>query len=218
MRPMALTDVAMSSKNGRGSPGIPMAIPSELLERRPDIAAAERRVASANARIGVAEAAYFPTLSLSASGGLQSSLLGSLFALPNRFWSLGPAALAQTIFDAGLRDAQKAGAIAAYDETVANYRQTVLGGFQEVEDSLAALRILELESAVQDEAVKAARESAAIAVNQYRAGIANFLAVVVLQAAALNAERSALGIVARRLTANVALNGSPPPYASSPSP
>ena len=185
-------------------PDIPPAFPTELLERRPDIAASERRVASANARIGVAQAAYFPALSLSAAGGFQNSIIGHLLTWPSRFWSLGPA-LAQTIFDAGLRDAQKAGAIASYDETVANYRATVLNGFQEVEDSLAALRILEEEAAVQADAVKAARESAAIAVNQYKAGITSYLTVVVLQASALSSERSALGIVGRRLTANVAL-------------
>lgn len=185
-------------------PDVPPALPSELLERRPDIAASERRVASANARIGVAQAAYFPALSLSAAGGFQSSVIGNLLSWPSRFWSLGPA-LAQTIFDAGLRDAQKAGAIATYDETVANYRATVLAGFQEVEDNLSTLRILEQEAAVQADAVKAARESAAIAVNQYKAGITSYLTVVVLQASALSSERAALGIVGRRLTASVAL-------------
>jgi NodT family efflux transporter outer membrane factor (OMF) lipoprotein len=185
-------------------PVIPVELPSELLERRPDIAAAERRVAAANAQIGVAESAFFPSLTLSATGGFQSSVLSQLFSLPSRYWSLGPA-LAQIIFDAGLRRAQTAQAIAAYDETAANYRQTVLAGFQEVEDNLAALRILEQEAAVQDEAVKAARESLTIVLNQYRAGTANYLAVVVIQAAALNNERTAIGILGRRLTASVAL-------------
>jgi NodT family efflux transporter outer membrane factor (OMF) lipoprotein len=185
-------------------PQIPVAVPSELLERRPDIASAERRVAAANAQIGVAEAAFYPSLSLGAAGGFQSSAIGSLLSLPNRYWSIGPA-LAQTIFDAGLRTAQKDEAIAAWDGTVANYRQTVLNAFQEVEDNLTALSVLELEAAVQDEAVKAARESATIANNQYRAGTASYLAVVVLQAAALNNERTALAILARRLAASVAL-------------
>jgi len=185
-------------------PAIPPGLPSELLERRPDIAAAERRTAAANAQIGVAEAAFFPSLTLSASGGFQSSVLSQLFSLPSRYWSLG-AALAQTIFDAGLRRAQTAQAIATYDENVANYRQTVLIGFQEVEDNLAALRILEQEGAVQDEAVKAARESLTITLNQYRAGTANYLAVVVAQAIALSNERTALGILGRRLAASVAL-------------
>ena len=185
-------------------PVIPVELPSELLERRPDIAAAERRTAAANAQIGVAESAFFPSLTLSATGGFQSSVLSQLFSLPSRYWSLGPA-LAQVIFDAGLRRAQTAQAIATYDENVANYRQTVLTGFQEVEDNLAALKILEQEAAVQDEAVKAARESLAIVLNQYRAGTANYLAVVVIQAAALNNERTAISILGRRLTASVAL-------------
>ena len=185
-------------------PPIPPGLPSELLERRPDIAAAERRAAAANAQIGVAEAAFFPSLTLSATGGFQSSVLSQLFSLPSRYWSLG-SALAQTIFDAGLRRAQTAQAIATYDENVANYRQTVLNGFQEVEDNLAALRILEQETAVQDDAVKSARESLAITLNQYRAGTANYLAVVVAQAIALNNERAALAIQSRRLSASVTL-------------
>ncbi|MEO8566940.1 MAG: efflux transporter outer membrane subunit [Betaproteobacteria bacterium] len=185
-------------------PPIPPGLPSELLERRPDIAAAERRAAAANAQVGVAEAALFPSLTLSATGGFQSSVLSQLFSLPSRYWSLGPA-LAQTIFDAGLRRAQTTQAIATYDENVANYRQTVLAGFQEVEDNLAALRILEQEALVQDEAVKSARESLTITLNQYRAGTANYLAVVVAQATALSNERAALAILARRQTASVTL-------------
>jgi NodT family efflux transporter outer membrane factor (OMF) lipoprotein len=185
-------------------PSIPHALPSELLERRPDIAAAERRTASANAQIGVAQAAFFPALTLSAGGGMQNSVIGNLLSLPSRYWSLG-AALAQPIFDAGLRSAQKAQAVAAYDETVANYRSTVLNGFQDVEDNLAALDLLAQEAAFQDEAVKAAQQAATIAVNQYKAGITSFLAVVVLQANALNAERTGLAILARRLNASVGL-------------
>lgn len=185
-------------------PSIPPGLPSELLERRPDIAAAERRTAAANAQVGVAEAAFFPSLTLSATGGFQSSVLSQLFSLPSRYWSLGPA-LAQSIFDAGLRRAQSAQAMATYDENVANYRQTVLAGFQEVEDNLAALRILEQEAAVQDEAVKSARESLTITLNQYRAGTANYLAVVIAQTTALSNERAALTILGRRQTANVTL-------------
>jgi NodT family efflux transporter outer membrane factor (OMF) lipoprotein len=185
-------------------PPIPPGLPSELLERRPDIAAAERRAAAANAQVGVAEAAFFPSLTLSATGGFQSSMLSQLFSLPSRYWSLGPA-LAQTIFDAGLRRAQTAQAMATYDENVANYRQTVLAGFQEVEDNLAALRILEQEALVQNEAVKSAREALTITLNQYRAGTANYLAVVVAQATALSNERAALIILGRRLTASVTL-------------
>jgi NodT family efflux transporter outer membrane factor (OMF) lipoprotein len=185
-------------------PDIPVALPSTLLERRPDIAAAERRTASANAQIGVAQAAFFPALTLSAGGGLQNSLIGDLLSLPSRYWSLG-AALAQPIFDAGLRSAQKAQAVATYDETVANYRSTVLTGFQDVEDNLVALELLKQEAMFQDAAVKAAQQSAAIAVNQYKAGTTSYLAVVVLQAAALNSERTALTILGRRLNASVGL-------------
>lgn len=185
-------------------PPIPPELPSALLERRPDIAAAERRAAAANAQIGVAEAAFFPSLTLSATGGFQSSVLSQLFSAPSRYWSVGPA-LAEAIFDAGLRRAQSAQAIATYDENVANYRQTVLAGFQEVEDNLAALRILEQEAAVQDDAVKSARESLTITLNQYRAGTANYLAVVVAQATALSNERAALTILGRRQTASVTL-------------
>jgi NodT family efflux transporter outer membrane factor (OMF) lipoprotein len=185
-------------------PPIPPELPSALLERRPDIAAAERRAAAANAQIGVAEAAFFPSLTLSATGGFQSSVLSQLFSAPSRYWSLGPA-LAQTIFDAGLRRAQSAQAIATYDENVANYRQTALAGFQEVEDNLAALRILEQEAAVQDEAVKSARESLTITLNQYRAGTVNYLSVVIAQATALSNEREALTILGRRQTASVTL-------------
>jgi NodT family efflux transporter outer membrane factor (OMF) lipoprotein len=186
------------------NPDIPVAVPSMLLERRPDIAAAERRAAGANAQIGVAQAAFFPALSLSAVGGLQSSVIGNLLSLPSRYWSLGPA-LAQAIFDAGLRSAQKAQAIAVYDEMVADYRATILNGFQDVEDNLSALALLAQEEAVQDEAVAAARQAAAIATNQYQAGITSFLAVVVLQASALNSERNALTIRGRRFAASVAL-------------
>jgi NodT family efflux transporter outer membrane factor (OMF) lipoprotein len=185
-------------------PDIPAGVPSELLERRPDVAGAERRAAAANAQIGVAEAAFFPTVTLSATGGFASSTIANLFSAPARYWSVG-AALAQTIFDAGLRKAQTEQAIAAYDASVATYRQTVLGGFQEVEDNLAALRILEEQSAVQDEAVKAARESVTITLNQYRAGTANYLAVVVVQAALLNNERAAVTILGQRYAASVAL-------------
>ncbi len=186
-------------------PDIPLGMPSELLERRPDIAAAERRVAAANAQIGVAQAAFFPSLTLSATGGFAASSFANWLTLPARYWSLGPALLAQTVFDAGLRSAQKEQAVAVYDQTVATYRETVLTGFQEVEDNLAALRGLEEEAGVQDDAVKAAREAVTIVNNQYRAGTVNYIAVVVIQAGALNNERTALGIRGRRLAASVAL-------------
>ena len=203
-KPPSELSIAPQPKLAAVYPETPVVVPSALLERRPDIAAAERRAAAANAQIGVAQAAFYPSVTLSANGGLQSSVIGSLLSLPNHYWTLG-AALAQTIFDAGLRSAQKDQAIASYDQAVASYRSTVLTGFQEVEDNLVALNLLAQESTVQQEAVEAARQSAAIALNQYRAGTTSFIAVVVLQANALNNERTALGITARRLTASVNL-------------
>jgi NodT family efflux transporter outer membrane factor (OMF) lipoprotein len=185
-------------------PTTPVALPSSLLERRPDIAAAERRVEAANAEIGVAQSAYFPKLTLSASGGAQSSVLSDLFSLPNRFWSFGPA-LAATLFDGGARRAQVAQATAAYDATVAAYRQTVLVSFQEVEDNLAALRILETEAAAQDEAVTLARRSVELTNNQYQSGIVSYLNVIQVQATALNNERTAVDLNNRRLAASVQL-------------
>jgi len=185
-------------------PRVPIGLPSELLERRPDVAAAERRVAAANAQIGVAKAAYFPSLTLSGSYGSRSADASQWFTLPSRFWSIGPA-LAQSIFDAGLRRAQTEQAIAAYDATVAEYRQAVLAGFQEVEDNLAALRILGEEADVQEEAVRAARESVLLTTNQYKAGIVSYVNVVTVQTAQLSNERTAVGILGRRLVAAVTL-------------
>jgi NodT family efflux transporter outer membrane factor (OMF) lipoprotein len=185
-------------------PPLPVGIPSSLLERRPDIAAAERRMAAANAQIGVAEAAYYPSLTLSASAGFQSSSFSNWLTAPSRFWSLGPA-LAQTLFDGGLRRAQTDQAIAAYDGNVAGYRQTVLTGFKEVEDNLVALRILEEEAAIQDEAVQNARQSVALTTNQYKAGIVSYLNVVTVQATALANERTAVDVLNRRLAASVLL-------------
>ncbi|MBC7415414.1 MAG: efflux transporter outer membrane subunit [Herminiimonas sp.] len=185
-------------------PRIPVGLPSDLLERRPDVAAAERRVEAANAQIGVARAAYFPRLTLGASGGAQSSTIANLLTLPNRFWSLGPQ-LAATLFDGGARRSQIEQASAAYDGTVAAYRQTVLIGFQEVEDNLAALRILEQEAAIQDQAVQLARRSVELTTNQYKAGIVTYLNVIQVQATALSNERAALDVLNRRLAASVLL-------------
>jgi NodT family efflux transporter outer membrane factor (OMF) lipoprotein len=182
-----------------GLPEIPSGVPSQLLERRPDIAGAERRVASANAQIGVAEAAFFPDLTLSASGGYTSTQLFQWFELPTRFWSIGPS-LAETLFDAGLRAAQTEAAIAAYDQTVATYRQTVLGAFQTVEDNLAGLRILAEEANVLETAVKDAKASTQVALNQYKAGTVSYLNVVTAQTAQLNDEISALTVRKQRLT------------------
>jgi NodT family efflux transporter outer membrane factor (OMF) lipoprotein len=185
-------------------PAIPVGVPSELLERRPDVAAAERRVAAANAQIGVAEAAYFPTVTLGATGGLESSELSKWLLWPSRFWSVGPA-ISETVYDGGLRRAQTEGARAAYDANVASYRQNVLSGFQEVEDNLAALRILAEEARRQDDAVKAAEESVALTTNQYKAGIVSYLNVVIAQTTALADERTAVDILGRRMTASVLL-------------
>jgi NodT family efflux transporter outer membrane factor (OMF) lipoprotein len=185
-------------------PPVPIEVPSALLERRPDIASAERLVAAANAQIGVAKAAYFPSLTLSGSYGSRAGDAATWFTAPSTFWAYGPA-LAQSIFDAGLRRAQTDQAIAAYEATVAQYRQTVLAGFQEVEDNLAALRVLEEEAKVQEEAVRAARESVVLTTNQYKAGIVSFINVVAVQAAWLNNERAAMVVLGRRLVAAVTL-------------
>jgi len=185
-------------------PVVPVALPSELLERRPDIAAAERRVAAANAEIGVATAAYFPSLGLSASAGFQSSTLASLFSLPNRFWSLGPSLLA-TVFDGGRRRAGVAQAEANYDATVAAYRESVLTAFQGVEDNLAAVRILADEATQQAAAVAAAERSLALTRNRYQAGIATYLEVITAQNAAFNNQRAAVDLRVRQMTASVNL-------------
>jgi NodT family efflux transporter outer membrane factor (OMF) lipoprotein len=185
-------------------PPIPVEVPSALLERRPDIAAAERRVAAANAQIGVAQAAFFPALTLSGARGYQSTSWARLFDAPAQFWSLGPQ-LAQVLFDGGLRKAVKAEAQAGWEADVATYRQTVLTAFAEVEDNLAALRVLEEEAQVQREALEAARQSLAIVSNQYKAGIVSFLNVIVAQQTALANERTAVELLGRRLDATVQL-------------
>jgi NodT family efflux transporter outer membrane factor (OMF) lipoprotein len=187
-----------------GPPPVPIGVPSELLERRPDIAAAERRAAAANAQIGIAEYAYYPAITLSASGGYQSSSRSDWLTWPSHFWSVGPSIL-ETVFDGGLRRAQTEQARAAYDANVASYRQTVLTGFQEVEDNLSTLRILEEEAKVQDEAVKSAQQAVIITTNQYNAGTASALDVIVTQVAELNNERTAITILGNRLTASVLL-------------
>ena len=185
-------------------PPVPPGVPSALLERRPDIAAAERRIAAANAQIGVAIAAYYPTVTLGASFGFESADAAKWLEWPSHFWSIGPS-ISQTVFDAGLRRAQTAQARAAYDQNVAFYRQTVLTGFREVEDNIAALRILENEAQVQADAVKAAEESVSLTTNQYKAGVVSYLNVVVAQTAALNNEVTAVSIQNRRLAASVLL-------------
>jgi NodT family efflux transporter outer membrane factor (OMF) lipoprotein len=200
--PAALTIPRMVLKSP--PPPTPAGIPSMLLERRPDIAGAERRVAAANEQIGIAIAAYYPALTLSATGGFQSSSVNNFLTWPGRFWSVGPQ-LAQTLFSGGRLHAQVEEQRAAYDATVGTYRQAVLTAFQQVEDNLAALRILEQESAVQDLAVRAAENSLEISTEQYKAGIATYLQVITTQTAALNAEKAAVDLLTRRLTASVLL-------------
>lgn len=185
-------------------PAVPVEVPSALLERRPDIASAERRAAAANEQIGVAMSAYFPTLTLSAQGGYQSSVWSQLFTLPSRFWSVGPA-LAATLFDAGLRHAQTEAARAAYDQQVAVYRQTVLGAFQEVEDDLASQRILAREIVVQRQAVDSARQALAIVTNEYKAGTVGYVNVLTAQTTAFAAEQKLANLAGQRMVSSVGL-------------
>jgi NodT family efflux transporter outer membrane factor (OMF) lipoprotein len=185
-------------------PLIPVGMPSDLLERRPDIAAAERQVAQSNAQIGVARAAFFPTLTLSASGGYESTALSNLFSLPNRFWSVGPS-LAQVLFDGGARRAALMQAHALNDSQVATYRQTVLSAFQSVEDNLASLRILATEFAQAHKATEAARHAVELTVVLYRNGVDSYVQVITAQNAFLSARETELQIQLRQLTASVNL-------------
>lgn len=185
-------------------PPVPVALPSELLERRPDIAAAERQVAAANAEIGVARAAYYPALTLSASGGFQSSSFTQWFDWPSRFWSLGPT-LAQTIFDAGLRRAANQQAQASYEGTVANYRQSVLAAFQAVEDNLSALRILSEEIVQQHTAVDSANHFLDLSLTRYKGGVDSYLNVITAQNTLLTNRETELQIQLRQMTASVSL-------------
>ena len=185
-------------------PPIPAGLPSELLERRPDIAAAERRMASANAQIGVAKAAYYPTVSLGATGGFESGVITTLISGPSVLWSAGGSAVAP-IFDAGRRRANMDQAIAAYEQTVANYRETVLTGFQQVEDNLAGLRILENEAQVQERAVVAAQKYLELANSRYTGGVTSYLEVTTAESAALSDELTAVSILGRRMVDAVTL-------------
>ena len=202
--PPAQLRISNSDSFETAVPIVPPGLPSALLERRPDVAAAERRVHASNAQIGVAKAAYFPQVTLTGVYGATSPDVSLFFVGASRTWSIGPS-IAQSIFDAGLRRSQTEQAIAAYDATVANYRQVTLTAFQEVEDNLAALRILEEEARSEAEAVEAARLSLSLVLNQYKAGTVSFLNVVTAQTALLNEERNAVGIQVRRLAAVVAL-------------
>jgi NodT family efflux transporter outer membrane factor (OMF) lipoprotein len=185
-------------------PVTPPGLPSALLERRPDIATAERQMAAANAQIGVAVAAYYPTIDLGGSVGVASTALSTLFQPESLVWAVGPQ-LAETIIDGGLREAQVEAAKAGYQQTVALYRQTVLTAFQQVEDQLAALRILEQQASVQAGAVQAAQEAVRLTLNQYQAGTVDYTAVITAQANLLSDQQTALSILENRVTASVAL-------------
>jgi NodT family efflux transporter outer membrane factor (OMF) lipoprotein len=185
-------------------PVTPPGVATRLLERRPDIAGAERRMASANAEIGVAIAAFYPDLSLSGSFGYTSNTIGSLFKASNEIWS-GGASLAETVFDAGARSAAVEAARATYDQSVATYRQTVLAAFQQVEDQLATLRVLEQQAAVEEETVKSAKLAVQLTLNEYKAGTVVYTSVVTAQATALNEEEALLTIHQNRLVASVTL-------------
>jgi NodT family efflux transporter outer membrane factor (OMF) lipoprotein len=185
-------------------PTVPAGIPSALLERRPDVAEAERKMAAANAQIGVAKAAYFPSLTLSGSDDYTNSTFSRLLSVPNRVWSIGPS-LAETIIDGGLRRAQVAQARAAYQASVATYRQTVLAGFEQVEDEIVTLRVLEQQAVIEVAAVAAAKEAEKLTLNQYKAGTVPYSSVITAQTTRLTSEETALTVLSDRLQASVAL-------------
>jgi NodT family efflux transporter outer membrane factor (OMF) lipoprotein len=185
-------------------PPIPAGVPSELLERRPDIASAERLMAAANARIGVAKAAYYPLISLTGAGGFESGAITTLLQGPSGLWSVGAAAL-ETVFDGGRRRAASDQAIAVYDQTVASYRETVLTSLEQVEDNLAALRILENEARTQNEAVLAAQKYLELSEQRYKGGVTSYLEVTIAQSAALSDEVTSVNILGRRMVAAVQL-------------
>jgi NodT family efflux transporter outer membrane factor (OMF) lipoprotein len=185
-------------------PLIPVGVPSQLLERRPDIAAAERRAEEANEQIGIARAAYFPTLTIGATAGLEGTSLLNWFTWPSRFWAVGPV-VGQTLFDGGRRRAGSEIALANYDAVVATYRETTLTAFQQVEDNLAALRVLDREGHQQSDAVAAARESLQLFTNRYEGGVDNYLQVITAQTITLNNQRTAIDILRRRMDASVLL-------------
>ena len=196
----SLTEAPVNSQ----PPTIPTGLPSELLQRRPDIAAAERRMAEANQQIGIARAAYFPTITLDGTAGFAGTQASNVFTWPAGFWALGPV-LAETLFDAGRRRATSESARANYDATVATYRQTSLTAFQEVEDNLAALRILENEAQQQDQAVASSTDSLHLFTNRYKGGVDTYLQVITAQTIELENERNAIDILRRRMDASVLL-------------
>jgi NodT family efflux transporter outer membrane factor (OMF) lipoprotein len=196
--------VPSSPLDAKAPPRIPIGIPSALLERRPDIAAAERQMAISNEQIGIAQVAYYPTVNLTASAGLTSTSFTQWLTWPSRFWTVGGSAL-ETLFDAGKRRAQVSQAKNIYEVTIANYRQTVLVAFQQVEDNLSTLRVLENEAKVEADTVDAANRALEISVNQYKAGTNSYLQVITSQTAALQAQRTALDLLGRRMTTSVLL-------------
>jgi NodT family efflux transporter outer membrane factor (OMF) lipoprotein len=196
--------IAPTARLGVTLPDIPLLLPSSLLERRPDVAEFERQVAAANARVGIQVAAWFPSITLSGSDGYEGSPLRQLLTAPNRFWSLG-GQVAETLLDWGQRNDEVRAARAAYDATVANYRQTVLGALQEVEDDLSSLRILGEEAKVQESAVDESAEAARIALNEYNAGTVDYTTVANAQVVELNSRLAALTILSSRLAASVDL-------------
>jgi NodT family efflux transporter outer membrane factor (OMF) lipoprotein len=202
-KPPAMLTIAVSPLSGT-PPSIPVSLPSELVERRPDVASAERRVAAANAQIGVAKAAYFPSLSLSGSAGLESAALGTLISGGSGFWSVG-AGLVATVFDGGRRRAAREQAVANRDAAAAAYREDVLTAFQDVEDNLAALRVLSEEGVQHADAVASAEQSLSLALTRYQAGVTTYLEVITAQSAALANQITAVDILTRRMTASVQL-------------
>jgi NodT family efflux transporter outer membrane factor (OMF) lipoprotein len=196
--------IPSSPLDAKAPPQIPLGVPSTLLERRPDIAASERQMAASNEQIGIAQVAYYPTVNLTAAGGFTSSSFTQWLTWPSRFWTVGASA-AETLFDAGKRRAQVSQAQNLYEVTVANYRQTVLTAFQQVEDSLAALRVLEKEAKAEADTVDAANRALDISVAQYKAGTNSYLQVITSQTAALQAQRTALDLLGRRMTTSVVL-------------
>jgi len=185
-------------------PTVPAGVPSTLLERRPDVAEAERKMAASNAQIGAAEAAFFPSLTIAGSDQYSSNTFSRLITASNRVWAIGPQ-LAETLFDGGLRRAQVAQARAAYDATVATYRQTVLSGFEQVEDDMVTLRVLERQAVGEDAAVAAAKEAERLTLNQYKAGTVPYSSVITAQTTRLASEETALSVLSNRLQASVAL-------------
>jgi len=203
-KPPAAFSITFEPKTPFRLASIPVGLPTTLLERRPDIAAAERRVAEANEQIGIARAAYFPSLTLNAAAGFEGNTIANLFNWSSRLWAVGPQ-MSETIFDGGRRRAATESAAANYDGTVASYRQTTLSAFQEVEDNLAALRILEDEAQRQGDATASATESLQLFTNRYQGGVDNYLQVVTAQTVLLTNERNDIDIQRRRMDASVLL-------------